>query len=280
MSVELGVRLFFFFGIFIAVAVAEFLLPRRPASSPRPARWMNNLGIISLNAVLVRIALPVVPAGLAVIAQQNGWGVLNNAGLPYFAKVLIAVIVLDFIIYLQHVMFHAVPVLWRLHMMHHADLDIDVTTGLRFHPIEILISMIIKFSAVVLVGPPAAAVIIFEVLLNGTSMFNHSNLRLPLHIDRVLRLFVVTPDMHRVHHSVVIRETNSNFGFNLPWWDRLLGTYRAQPAAGHDGITIGLAQFRDAKKLSLPWMLVLPFIGEIGSYAIGRWGKELPKKDR
>ncbi len=280
MSVELGVRLFFFFGIFIAVAVAEFLLPRRPASSPRPARWMNNLGIISLNAVLVRIALPVVPAGLAVIAQQNGWGVLNNAGLPYFAKVLIAVIVLDFIIYLQHVMFHAVPVLWRLHMMHHADLDIDVTTGLRFHPIEILISMVIKFSAVVLVGPPAAAVIIFEVLLNGTSMFNHSNLRLPLHIDRVLRLFVVTPDMHRVHHSVVIRETNSNFGFNLPWWDRLLGTYRAQPAAGHDGITIGLAQFRDAKKLSLPWMLVLPFIGEIGSYAIGRWGKELPKKDR
>lgn len=280
MSVELGVRLFFFFGIFTAVAVAEFLLPRRPASAPRPARWMNNLGIISLNAVLVRIVFPVVPAGLAVIAQQNGWGVLNNAGLPYFAKVLIAVIVLDFIIYLQHVMFHAVPVLWRLHMMHHADLDIDVTTGLRFHPIEILISMIIKFSAVVLVGPPAAAVIIFEVLLNGTSMFNHSNLRLPLNIDRVLRLFVVTPDMHRVHHSVVIRETNSNFGFNLPWWDRLLGTYRAQPAAGHDGITIGLAQFRDAKKLSLPWMLVLPFIGEIGSYAIGRWGKELPKKDR
>lgn len=279
MSVELGVRLFFFFGIFIAVALAEFYLPRRSASAARPARWLNNLGVIFLNSVLVRMIFPVVPAGLAVIAQQNGWGVLNNISLPYFAKIVAAVIVLDFIIYLQHVMFHAVPVLWRLHMMHHADLDIDVTTGLRFHPIEILISMIIKFSAVVLIGPPAVAVIIFEVLLNGTSMFNHSNMRLPLNFDRVFRLFVVTPDMHRVHHSVVIRETNSNFGFNLPWWDRLLGTYRAQPAAGHDGITIGLAQFRDVKRLSLPWMLALPFIGDTGSYAIGRWGKEPAKKD-
>lgn len=279
MSVELGVRLFFFFGIFIIVALAEFLLPRRAASAARPARWLNNLGIIFLNSVLVRIVFPVVPAGIAVVAQQNGWGMLNNISLPYFAKILAAVIVLDFIIYLQHVMFHAVPVLWRLHMMHHADLDIDVTTGLRFHPLEILISMIIKFSAVVWLGPPAVAVIIFEVLLNGTSMFNHSNMRLPLNIDRILRLFVVTPDMHRVHHSVVIRETNSNFGFNLPLWDRLLGTYRAQPASGHDGITIGLAQFRDARRLTLPWMLALPFIGDAGSYAIGRWGKEPAKKD-
>ncbi len=171
-------------------------------------------------------------------------------------------------------MFHTVPVLWRLHMMHHADLDFDVTTGLRFHPMEILLSMVIKLSAVVLIGPPGLAVLIFEILLNATSMFNHGNIRLPLSIDGKLRLFVVTPDMHRVHHSVTIRETNSNFGFNLPWWDRLLGTYRDQPTAGHTGMTIGLSQFRDGKRLTLPWMLAPPFIGKPGEYAINRRGRE------
>jgi sterol desaturase/sphingolipid hydroxylase (fatty acid hydroxylase superfamily) len=171
-------------------------------------------------------------------------------------------------------MFHSVPALWRLHMMHHADLDFDVTTGLRFHPIEILISMVIKIASVAFLGAPVLAVIILEVILNATAMFNHGNIKLPLNIDKYLRLLVVTPDMHRVHHSVTIRETNSNFGFNFPWWDRLLGTYRAQPTAGHEGMTIGLSQFRDAKRLTLPWMLALPFIGNPGHYAINRWGRE------
>ena len=195
---------------------------------------------------------------------------MNNFEFPSWAAVILSIAALDCTIYLQHVMFHAVPALWRLHRMHHTDLDFDVTTGLRFHPIEIILSMGIKLATVVGIGQPALGMLIFEVSLNGTSMFNHGNIRLPASIDRVLRFFVVTPDMHRVHHSVILRETNSNFGFNLPWWDRLLGTYRDQPAAGHEGMTIGLGQFRDAKRLTLPWMLALPFIGKPGKYPINR----------
>ena len=183
-----------------------------------------------------------------------------------------SVVFLDFVIYLQHVMFHAVPGLWKLHMMHHADLDFDLTTGARFHPIEIVLSMLLKFGAVIVIGAPALAVIIFEILLNGTAMFNHGNFYLPLGLDRVLRLIVVTPDMHRVHHSIYPNETNSNYGFNLPWWDRLLGTYKPQPTKGHEGMTIGLRQFRDAGRLTLPWMLALPFVGAQGNYAINRRG--------
>jgi sterol desaturase/sphingolipid hydroxylase (fatty acid hydroxylase superfamily) len=186
------------------------------------------------------------------------------------------VVVLDFVIYLQHVVFHAVPALWRLHMMHHADLDLDVTSGARFHPVEILLSMVIKIAVVSALGPPLAAVVAFEVVLNATAMFNHGNLRLPEGIDRVLRLLVVTPDMHRVHHSAVAAETNSNFGFNLPWWDRLLGTYRAQPAAGHEGMTLGLAQFRDPERLTLAHILVLPWRGETGEYPLGRGARPGP----
>ncbi len=274
MNVELSVRAGFFLGVLALLAVIELLAPRRTLTTSKTVRWFSNLGIILLNSVLVRLFFPVVPVVMATIAIQKSWGLLNNVSLPFWVEVFVGVIVLDFVIYLQHVMFHAVPVFWRLHMMHHADLDFDVTTGLRFHPIEIILSMLIKLSVVILLGPPAVAVLIFEVLLNATSMFNHGNFRIPLGFDRILRLIVVTPDMHRVHHSVVIRETNSNFGFNLPWWDRLLGTYRSQPAAGHEGMTIGLSQFRDSKRLTLPWMLVLPFIGSPGSYAIGRWGKE------
>ncbi len=177
-------------------------------------------------------------------------------------------------------MFHAVPVLWRLHMMHHADLDFDVTTGLRFHPLEIIISMVIKLSAIAAIGPSVLTVLIFEIILNATAMFNHSNVKMPFNIDRVLRLLVVTPDMHRVHHSVTIRETNSNFGFNFPWWDRLFGTYRTQPAAGHEGMTIGLSQFRDPKRNNLFWMLALPFIGNPGSYSINRVGADPDKIKR
>jgi len=274
MSNEVVIRLGFFFGIFALMVIWEVLAPRRSLITSKTSRWLSNLSITFLNSVVVRLVSSIMPVGMALLAQKNGWGLLNNFVLPYWLEVAVGVIVLDLIIYLQHVMFHTVPVLWRLHMMHHADLDFDVTTGLRFHPIEMILSMGIKLSVVVLMGPPALAVLIFEVLLNATSMFNHSNIRLPSSIDRKLRLIVVTPDMHRVHHSVVIRETNSNFGFNLPWWDRLLGTYRNQPAAGHEGMTIGLSQFRDAKRLTLPWMLALPFIGKPGEYAINRRGKE------
>jgi sterol desaturase/sphingolipid hydroxylase (fatty acid hydroxylase superfamily) len=186
---------------------------------------------------------------------------------------------LDFAIYLQHVMFHAVPLLWRLHMVHHADLDIDATTGVRFHVLEILISMGIKMAAVVLLGAPALAVLIFEVLLNATSMFSHGNARMPAWLERLLRLFVVTPDMHRVHHSIHPNETNSNFGFNAPWWDYLFGTYKAQPADGHEGMTIGLEQFRDERRADrLHWMLLLPFVGRIGGYPVGgREGRDAAK---
>ena len=188
-------------------------------------RWISNLGITFLNPLLVRLLLPVLAVSMAAKAQERGWGLLNNFDLPYWLDIVVSIIVLDLFIYLQHVMFHAVPILWRLHMVHHADLDYDVTTGLRFHPIEIILSTGIKLSVVFTFGLQPAAVIIFEVLLNGAAMFNHGNIRLPLKFDRILRYLIVTPDMHRVHHSVIIRETNSNYGFNLPWWDRLFGTY-------------------------------------------------------
>jgi sterol desaturase/sphingolipid hydroxylase (fatty acid hydroxylase superfamily) len=273
-SYEVVIRLGFFFGVFALIAIWEVLAPRRSLTTSKSVRWSSNLAITFLNPVVVRLVSPIMPVTMALLAQKSGWGLLNNFALPYWLPVVIGVAVLDLVIYLQHVMFHTVPVLWRLHMMHHADLDFDMTTGLRFHPIEMILSMGIKLSVVVVIGPPALAVLIFEILLNTTSMFNHGNIRLPSSIDRKLRLLVVTPDMHRVHHSVTIRETNSNFGFNLPWWDRLLGTYRDQPAAGHEGMTIGLAQFRDPKRLTFLWMLALPFIGKPGEYAINRRGKE------
>jgi sterol desaturase/sphingolipid hydroxylase (fatty acid hydroxylase superfamily) len=268
MRTEIVIRLGFFFGVFALMAIWEVLAPRRALITSKGVRWLSNLGITFLNPVVVRLVFPVVPIGMALVAQEKGWGFLNNFDLPYWLGVVVGVTVLDFVIYLQHVMFHAVPVLWRVHMMHHADLDFDVTTGLRFHPVEIILSMGIKLAAIVALGPAALGVLIFEVLLNGTAMFNHGNIRLPFNIDRGLRYFVVTPDMHRVHHSVVIREASSNFGFNLPWWDRLLGTYREQPARGHESMTIGLAQFRDAKRLTLPWMLALPFTGKPSKYPV------------
>lgn len=274
MESEAAVRLGFFFGVLIIMALWELLLPRRELTMSKLTRWGSNLGIVLIDNLLVRLLFPVLAIGVALSAQENSWGLLNNIPLPFWLSVGIGVLALDLIIYLQHLMFHAVPALWRLHMMHHADLDIDVTTGLRFHPLEIIISMLIKLSAIAALGPSVLAVLIFEITLNATAMFNHSNVKIPLAVDKVLRLLVVTPDMHRVHHSVTIRETNSNFGFNFPWWDRLLGTYRAQPAAGHEGMTIGLSQFRDPKRNNLMWMLALPFIGKPGSYAINRWGRE------
>ncbi len=271
---EPAIRMAFFIGIFLIVAIFELLVPRRPLSTSKTSRWFGNIGIVIINTVLLRVLFPAAAAGMAVWISRQGWGAFNNFELPYWLKVVLSVIILDLVIYLQHVMFHAVPLLWRLHMVHHADLDYDVTTGTRFHPIEIILSMVIKGAAISVLGPPVLGVIIFEILLNGTAMFNHGNFFIPLKIDRMLRWVVVTPDMHRVHHSVFPSETNHNFGFNLPWWDRVMGTYRAQPSRGHEGMTIGLNQFRDPSRLTLPWMLILPFIGKQGRYAINRRGSK------
>jgi sterol desaturase/sphingolipid hydroxylase (fatty acid hydroxylase superfamily) len=266
---ESVIRLGIFAAVLVLMAGMEALFPRRHLTAARPGRWFSNLALVSLNTILVRILLPLGAVGMAAIVQEKGWGLFNNLNLPDWIAVILAVILLDFAIYLQHVMFHAVPLLWRLHMVHHADLDFDVTTGLRFHTIEILLSLGIKLAVIVLLGASAVAVLIFEVLLNATSMFNHANIKLPHWLDGLLRLVLVTPDMHRVHHSTLPRETNSNFGFNMPWWDFLLGTYKNQPALGHENMTIGLAHLRDEKQVDrLPGMLALPFVESAGGYPI------------
>jgi sterol desaturase/sphingolipid hydroxylase (fatty acid hydroxylase superfamily) len=257
-----------FIGVFAAMVLWETAAPRRLRSHSRLRRWPSNLAITALNTGLVRAIFPATAVSLAVIGERQHWGLFNSGPIPHWFGLIPCVILLDLAIYLQHVMFHAVPALWRVHRMHHADLDFDVTTGARFHPIEIVLSMLIKFGLVVARGAPALAVLIFEIALNATSMFNHGNIRLPLRVDRRLRWLVVTPDMHRVHHSIAVGETNSNFGFNLPWWDRLLGTYRDQPAAGHDAMTIGIEQFRDTRELWLDRMLLQPFRGPAGRYGI------------
>jgi sterol desaturase/sphingolipid hydroxylase (fatty acid hydroxylase superfamily) len=268
---EPALRLAFFVGIFALIALWELLAPRRVLTLPKASRWASNLGLVGLNTVLLRVLFPFAAAGAALFCAEHRWGLLNYFEVPFAIAAPLAVIALDFVIWLQHVVFHAVPVLWRLHRVHHADLDYDVTTGARFHTLEILLSMLIKFGAIVVLGPPVVAVVIFEVLLNGTSMFNHGNIRLPLGLDRLLRWVVVTPDMHRVHHSVMADEANSNFGFNLPWWDRLGGTYRDQPRAGHAAMSIGIHGHGDPHEVArLPGMLLLPFRGEIKDYAINR----------
>jgi sterol desaturase/sphingolipid hydroxylase (fatty acid hydroxylase superfamily) len=267
---EAAIRLVAFAGVLAAVAALEALLPRRRRSFSRARRWPNNLGIVAVDTVVLRLVFPTAAVGAALAAEARGVGLLPWLGLPAPVAVLVAVLLLDLAIYLQHVLFHAVPALWRLHRMHHADLDFDVTTGLRFHPVEILLSMVIKLMVVVALGAPAVAVLIFEVLLNATAMFNHANLRLPAWLDRTLRPVLVTPDMHRVHHSAVPRETDSNFGFNLAVWDRLFGTYRAQPAAGHDAMTIGIAQFRDPGELRLDRMLTQPLRDDAAADAPAR----------
>jgi sterol desaturase/sphingolipid hydroxylase (fatty acid hydroxylase superfamily) len=264
------IRLAAFGGVFALMAAWEFIGPRRSQTFGRGWRWPNNLGVVAADTLLVRILFPTTAVGMALVAEAHGLGLFNVVQLPPWFGVVASVILLDLAIYFQHVLFHAVPVLWRLHRMHHADLDFDVTTGLRFHPIEILLSMLIKLAVIVALGAPAVAVLIFEVLLNATSMFNHSNVRIGEGFDRLLRWFVVTPDMHRVHHSILSRETNSNFGFNLPWWDRLFGTYRQEPSAGHEAMTIGIEQFRDPRELGLDRMLLQPFRGDAGGYPLGQ----------
>jgi len=274
MSDEAAIRLGFFFGMLALMGVWEWLAPRRALTTSKSRRWRANLGVVFLDTVAVRLIVPATAVGLSLLAQQRGWGLLNNIDLPDWLAFVIGVLVLDCVIYFQHVMFHAVPTLWRLHRMHHSDMDFDVTTGVRFHPLEILLSMGIKLAAIVAFGPSALAVLVFEIMLNATSMFNHGNVQLPAGLDRVLRLFVVTPEMHRVHHSNLPRETNSNFGFSFPWWDRAFGTYRAQPKLGHIGMTIGLDQYRDPDQLDLSGLLLQPFQGQVGDYPINRRGDQ------
>ena len=267
------IRLGSFAGVLLVLALWEILAPRRRLTLRRPLRWASNLGLATLNTLAMRFLVPLSAVGMALLARERGWGLVNNVTVPDWLAVVLAVIALDFIIYLQHVLFHAVPVLWQLHRVHHADLDLDATSGVRFHTLEILLSLGIKVAAVVVLGAPALAVVIFEVLLNATSMFNHANVRMPRWLDRVLRWVVVTPDMHRVHHSIHPHETNSNFGFNTPWWDYLLGTYRDQPSDGHEGMALGLKDWRDERRVErLPWLLAFPFLGQPGDYPINRRG--------
>lgn len=268
---EKSIRLGFFVGVFVLMALWELLAPRRVLTVSKAIRWLNNLGLVALNTVLLRILFPAAAIGVAVLAAEQGWGLFHYYDLPLWLTMSVSVVVMDLVIYLQHVLVHAVPALWRLHRVHHADLDYDVTTGARFHPIEIILSMLIKFAIIMVLGPPVVAVVIFEVVLSAMSMFNHANVKLPAALDRVLRWIVVTPDMHRVHHSVEDDEANSNFGFNLSWWDRLFGTYRNQPRGGHIDMTIGIHTFRDMKQVTwLPGILGLPFIGKVTDYAINR----------
>ena len=269
MRYEPGIRLVVFITAFLLLAAGEALSPRRARAVVRRWRWPTNVTLVALNTLLIRMALPLTAVGMAVLAEQRGWGLLHAVGpIPVVLAVGIAVLLLDFAIYLQHVLVHAVSILWRMHRVHHADIDVDVTTGSRFHPAEILLSMLIKFVTISALGASPMVVLLFEVLLNAGSLFNHANLRLPLGLDRVLRLVVVTPDMHRVHHSVWGVETNTNFGFTFPWWDHLCGTYRAQPAAGHEAMTVGLTCFRDPKYLRLDTTLLQPLFaanGNVGS---------------
>lgn len=262
MAHEPLIRMGFFLGVFAVVALGEVAAPRRALKLPRTLRWTSNLGLVLLNTVLVRLLFPTAAVSMAALSADKDWGLLHNFAVPFWLAVPLAVIAMDFVIWLQHVMVHAVPALWRLHRVHHADIDYDLTTGTRFHPLEIVLSMGIKFATITLLGAPVLAVVVFEVLLSACATFNHGNIRLPAARDRALRWFLVTPDMHRVHHSVEDDESNSNFGFNLSCWDRLFGTYRAQARAGQLGMTIGIHGHTDPHEVArLPGMLMLPFKG-------------------
>jgi sterol desaturase/sphingolipid hydroxylase (fatty acid hydroxylase superfamily) len=259
---ESALRLGCFVAVLLLMMLWEWRQPRRPLSLPRIRRWPANLGIIVVDSLVVRLTFPVLAVGVAGLAEAKGWGLFHALDAPFGLAFVASLLLLDLTIYAQHVLFHKLPLLWRLHRMHHTDLDFDVTTALRFHPLEIVLSMLIKLVVVVLLGAPPLAVMLFEVILNATAMFNHGNIRLPERWDRMLRWLLVTPDMHRVHHSVRPEETDRNFGFNLPWWDRLFGTYRDQPREGHAGMTIGLEYFRDRRATTLTGLLLQPFLNE------------------
>ncbi len=267
---ESTVRISAFVAIFGLVATWEALQPRRPQAVSRRRRWPHNLGLLAIDVVLLRLVAPGAALAVAIAAEAGNWGLLHAHELPKWLAAAAGIVLLDLAIYCQHVMFHAVPTLWRMHRVHHSDPEFDVTTGIRFHPFEILLSTGVKCAAVAAIGAPVVAVFVFEVLLNATSMFNHANARMPARLDRFLRWVIVTPDMHRVHHSVRYEESSSNFGFSLPWWDRLFGTYRAVPESGHVGMTIGVDAFRAPEELSLGHLLSQPFRDTAGQYPINR----------
>jgi sterol desaturase/sphingolipid hydroxylase (fatty acid hydroxylase superfamily) len=258
------------------LGLAETLAPRRPPVASRGFRWLNNLSLIAVDTAVLRLLFPLLAVEFAFLVQDRGWGLLHHLAVPAWAAVPLALAGLDLAIYAQHRAFHALPLLWRLHMVHHADSDLDVTTGGRFHPFEMVLSLGIKMAAVAALGAPPVAVLLFELLLNATSLFNHSNIALPPAADRVIRSLIVTPDMHRIHHSIRPHETNSNFGFNHPWWDHLFGSYRDQPDSGHQAMTIGLQQFLDRPRQSLLWMMLLPFTGTTGAYPNRPMPRPLP----
>jgi len=276
---EQNLRLIVFIGLITFVILWELISPKRPLTQSKSKRWLNNFALIGLDVLLVRLLLPIAAAGIGLWANHNHIGLLNTIPLNQTLSVFMAIIFLDLVIYWQHRLFHTIPLLWRLHQVHHADRDIDVSTGLRFHPIEIIISMFIKFSAILILGAPVIAVVLFEIILNGMAMFNHGNIKLPKLLDAVLRLIIVTPDMHRVHHSVLKHETNSNYGFNISLWDRMFKSYHAQPDMGHQKMTIGLTQYQDQPTHSLFWMLRLPFISSGGEYAQQKHMQHKPQSD-
>jgi sterol desaturase/sphingolipid hydroxylase (fatty acid hydroxylase superfamily) len=261
MENEAIIRLSVFLGLFTIFAVIEALAPRRPRNQSRSDRWFTNWGIVILDTLTLRLlalALPLLAVGAAIDAQANGWGLMHALDLPLWLAVIATVLIFDFAIWAQHLITHKVPVLWRIHRVHHADRDMDVTTAIRFHPVEIALSMLLKIGLVYLLGPPAIGIVLFEIILNGTAMFNHSNIRIPLWLDAVLRQVLVTPDMHRVHHSIHRSEHDSNYGFSLSIWDRMFRTYIPQPEAGHDDMTVGL-EWQDDQPSKLGWSLSLPF---------------------
>ncbi|HKK85157.1 MAG TPA: sterol desaturase family protein [Roseovarius sp.] len=261
MENEAIIRLSVFLGLFTLFAVIEAVVPRRPRTQPRSRRWFTNWGIVILDTITLRLlalALPLLAVGAALDAQANGWGLMHSLDVPLWLAVVATVLIFDFAIWAQHLITHKVPILWRLHRVHHADRDMDVTTAIRFHPVEIALSMLLKIGLVYLLGPPAIGIVLFEIILNGTAMFNHANIRLPLWLDAIVRQVLVTPDMHRVHHSVHRYEHDSNYGFALSVWDRMFGTYIPQPDAGHDDMTVGL-EWQDDQPSKLGWSLGLPF---------------------
>ena len=260
MNHEIIIRLGCFVVIFSILAVWEIVKPRREQKFKKKPRWFNNLTIALFDTAIVRLLIPIVPVGMAVLAQERGWGLFNILALPYPVEIVVAVAALDCTIYFQHLLFHITPLLWPFHLVHHVDLDLDVTSGVRFHPVEITISMGIKLIAVLLLGAPPLAVLVFEILLNSTALFNHSNIYIPQALDRIIRLLIVTPDMHRVHHSVILKETYSNYGFTLSWWDRIFGTYQDQPVKGHQDMVIGHSRFLETGNQKLTWLLALPFL--------------------
>lgn len=259
MTIEGSFRLGLFFGALVLFAALSALFPRRPRKVSWWRRWLDNIGIVTIDTLIVRLLFPAAAVGFAMQVNTYQWGLMHWLPLANWFAVLLTIVLLDLLIYWQHVVFHHVPILWRLHKVHHTDLDFDTTTGFRFHPIEIVLSMLVKCLAILLLGAPALGVLLFEIILSTAAMFNHSNLRLPLSMDRWLRKVIVTPDMHRVHHSSIREETDSNFGFNLSLWDRLFGSYRAQPKLGHDKVEIGLTEYRHLSQLRLPRLLLLPF---------------------